>query len=191
MGNSISPLQAIWSAWGLWLISWLIAASWAARVAKRPVFGSQTLYHLVTLVGAGLLFSTTSRSAWLTGAAGWAMFALVVAGLAFCWWARLHLGAMWSGTVTRKDDHQIVETGPYGLVRHPIYTGIILAAWAHAVVVGLTPALLGAALITLGFYIKARLEERFLRQELGPDAYDGYRRRVPMLIPWRLLAPRR
>jgi protein-S-isoprenylcysteine O-methyltransferase Ste14 len=186
-----TPLHAIWAAWALWLFSWMIAASWTARVANRPVFGSQTLYHLITIAGVALLFSRTSFDEWLTGAAGWAMFGLVVAGLAFCWWARLHLGAMWSGTVTRKDDHQIIETGPYGLVRHPIYTGIILAAWAHAAVLGSAPGLLGAALITVGFYIKARLEEGFLRQELGPEAYDGYRRRVPMLIPWRLFAPRR
>ena len=60
---------------------------------------------------------------------------MVTAGLAFCWWARLHLGAMWSGTVTRKDDHHIVDTGPYGLVRHPIYTGLIFSALGQAMLV--------------------------------------------------------
>ena len=186
-----TPLHAIWAAWALWLLSWMIAAGWTARVANRPMLGSQTAYHLITIAGVALLFARTSVDERLTGAAGWAMFALVVAGLAFCWWARLHLGAMWSGTVTRKDDHQIIESGPYGLVRHPIYTGLILAAWAHAMVLESLNGFLGAGLITLGFYIKARLEEGFLRQELGPEAYDGYRRRVPMLIPWRLPSPDR
>ena len=82
-----------------------------------------------------------------------------IAGFAFTWWARLTIGTLWSSGVTRKADHRVVDTGPYGLVRHPIYTGLIAAAFATAFV-PLTPlTLAGAALITFGFFLKGRLEE--------------------------------
>lgn len=93
-------------------------------------------------------------------------------------------GDVWSSSVTRKDDHHIVDSGPYGIVRHPIYTGLLAAALALAAVAGTASALAGFAMIVVGVIVKARLEERFLRSELGADAYDGYRRRVPMLVPF-------
>ncbi len=112
------------------------------------------------------------------------MPALCIAGFAFAWWARLHLGKLWSAFVTRKTDHRIIDTGPYAIVRHPIYTGIILAMFAVAVLKGTIYTIAGAIIGAFGFWIKARLEERFLRQQLGAEAYDAYRRRVPMLIPF-------
>jgi protein-S-isoprenylcysteine O-methyltransferase Ste14 len=111
------------------------------------------------------------------------MVLLCLIGFGFAWWARLHLGQLWSAFVTRKSDHHIIDTGPYRIVRHPIYTGIILAAMALAVVKGTVLAIAGALLVMLGFWVKARLEEGFLRQQLGAEAYDSYRRRVPMLVP--------
>ena len=86
--------------------------------------------------------------------------------------------------MTRKDDHRIIDTGPYRLVRHPIYTGLITAAFALAVQVETPLALAGALFIALGFWLKARLEERFLREELGAADYDAYAARTPMLIPF-------
>ena len=94
------------------------------------------------------------------------------------------MGKLWSAFVTRKDEHRVIETGPYGIVRHPIYTGVILAAVTIAILKGNLYALVGAFLIVEGFWIKARLEERFLRNELGTEPYDSYRRRVPMLVPF-------
>ena len=86
--------------------------------------------------------------------------------------------------MTRKSEHRIVDTGPYALVRHPIYTGLIVSVWATAALRGTPLSLIGAGLVALGFWIKARLEERFLRSELGPDAYDAYAAHTPMLMPW-------
>ena len=106
------------------------------------------------------------------------MVALCLIGFAFAWWARIHLGQLWSAFVTRKADHHIVDTGPYGIVRHPIYTGIILAAIVEGTVYAST------ILIVLGFWVKARLEEGFLREQLGTEVYDAYRRRVPILVPF-------
>jgi protein-S-isoprenylcysteine O-methyltransferase Ste14 len=114
------------------------------------------------------------------------MVAVALAGFIFTWWARIHLGRLWSSSVSRKAEHHIVDTGPYRIVRHPIYTGIILASVAAAAQRGTAPAWLGTGIMTLGWYIKARLEERFLRDELGPDTYNAYARRVPMLVPFMI-----
>ena len=110
------------------------------------------------------------------------MVALTAVGLAFAWWARIHLGKLWSGGVVLRDDHRVVESGPYALVRHPIYTGLFAAVIAMAVVRATPISLLGAALFVLGFTLKARLEERFLETAM-PD-YAAYRRRVGMIVPW-------
>ena len=106
-----------------------------------------------------------------------ALVALTVAGLAFAWWARLHIGRLWSSSVTRKANH-------HGIVRHPIYAGIIVAAFATALLPPTSQTIAGAACIALGLYIKARIEEGFLREQLGEDAYAAYARRVPMLVPF-------
>jgi protein-S-isoprenylcysteine O-methyltransferase Ste14 len=83
-----------------------------------------------------------------------------------------------------QSDHHLIETGPYALVRHPINTGLLLSTLATAVQRGRMSALVGLALMALGWYVKARLEERFLLEQLGPDEYDAYARRVPMLVPF-------
>jgi protein-S-isoprenylcysteine O-methyltransferase Ste14 len=118
------------------------------------------------------------------GIVGDACILLAMAGFALCWWARLHLGRFWSGFVGVKTDHRIVDTGPFGLVRHPIYLGLTLAALALALVKATPEALLGAALIFAGFALTARREEAFLSAQLGAAAYDDYRRRVPGLGPF-------
>lgn len=185
----MTPDNAVGLLWIVWFATWMIAAFWSDRAAKRPGAASELLYRVVTFFCAFLLFSPNRGfhgqfGLWTPSeAVGWALVGLAAAGFLFCWWARLHLGRLWSGWVTRKADHHIVDTGPYAIVRHPIYTGIILSAFATAVLKGSVVAVCGAAVMTIGFWIKARLEERFLRQELGADAYDSYRRRVPMLMP--------
>lgn len=178
-------------AWILWALSWGIAAFWRSRTVTRPSIGEQLPYRLLTIIGAILLIGVFPREApsvWrLTGAVEWLLFALTIAGFLFTWWARIHLGKLWSGTVTRKSEHHIIQSGPYRIVRHPIYTGLSLAAFATAFYTGRPFAVLGAAILMLSFYVKARLEERFLRQELGED-YDRYAKRVRMLIPFIFIA---
>jgi protein-S-isoprenylcysteine O-methyltransferase Ste14 len=184
------PGYALIAAWLVWLASWLAAALWADPAATRPAGREQFLYRAVTLVGAVLLFLQRGQvfggaSLWdLSTGAQWILVAVVVLGLAFTWWARLYLGRLWSSSVTKKADHYVVDTGPYAIVRHPIYTGIIAAIFATAVLKATPTAIPGALLMTLGFWIKARLEERFLRDQLGAEAYDAYRRKVPMLMPF-------
>jgi protein-S-isoprenylcysteine O-methyltransferase Ste14 len=110
--------------------------------------------------------------------------AVVLVGVSFTWWARIHLGRFWSNAITHKEGHRVVDTGPYGLVRHPIYTGLILAILATGIAVAMWTSLLGALLISFGEWRKARMEESFLQAELGLEAYGPYSHRVPMIVPF-------
>ena len=175
--------------WLLWLVSWLAASFWAKRPVTRPPLRDELVYRTLTVLGAALIFWQVERvdplgQLWVTNlVVGWLSVALAIAGFAFAWWARLRLGTLWSGSVTRKDDHKIIDTGPYGLVRHPIYTGLLLALFATVLDHGSIFALVGVLVLTVAFYVKARLEERFLSAELGPG-YGQYKQRVPMLVPF-------
>ena len=179
-----ASVQTAYGLAGLFWLSWLLAAAWTRRTASRPQFGAQTLYTVIFLIGFGMLMASTNPGI----AAPWPLDGLLIgamaAGCAFCWWARLHLGSLWSGTVMTREGHHVVDTGPYRLVRHPIYTGLIVSGFALAALKLDPISFLGAALWTLSFWIKARLEERFLRAELGEADYDAYAARTPMLIPF-------
>ena len=185
----MSPLVVMKGLWGAWAISWVIAALWSNRTEARPKANAEILYRIVTLAGVALLFDSGHYALrypaiWRTPPpASWGLVGVTAAGFLFCWWARIHLGRMWSSSVTRKADHRIIDTGPYALVRHPIYTGIITASAAMAVQQATPAAIIGFVLVVLGFWVKARLEERFLRAELGPETYDSYSRRTAMLFP--------
>lgn len=186
----MQPGMFIGWIWIAWALSWLIAAFWSSRSVRRPGLDAELGYHVLLLFGV-LLFLIPAHSyeetlrLWHVDAFGaWTCVAFELAGFAFAWWARLHIGRLWSGTITRKVEHRLVETGPYALVRHPIYTGILLAVVATAAAKGTVFGIAGMLLIVDGLWMKARLEERWLGQELGSEAYAAYRRRVPMLLPF-------
>jgi protein-S-isoprenylcysteine O-methyltransferase Ste14 len=187
---SYRPGVALAGLWGLWALSWLAAAAWSSRAEKRVGLGKELWYRLVLIAG-GLLFAVPSRRPgqirlWppMNLSAVWVCIAVALIGFAFTWWARIYLGDLWSGWVTKKVDHRVIDTGPYAIVRHPIYTGLLLAVFATMVAKGTLFGLIGAVIIAIGIWMKARLEEQFLRGELGTAAYDSYRQRVPMLIPF-------
>jgi len=191
----LTPEAASRVAWVVWVISWFgAAAAWRSRSVKRASAASEVGYRVPVLAGAIFMFGppgvrASGRTAlWRPDVPlAWAIVGVVACGLLLTWWARIHLGRLWSSQVTRKENHHIVDTGPYGIVRHPIYTGITLATLATAALLPTASTLAGAVLMTAGLYMKARVEERFLRRELGAEAYDAYARRVPMLVPF---APR-
>ena len=175
------------AVWIVWLVLWWAAAFWSDRVTKASARLYELVYRFLPAAGGILLFAARSGELrlWRTpDVVAWIMVAVAIAGFSFTWWARIHLGRLWSSSVSRKAEHHIVDTGPYRIVRHPIYTGIIVASAAVAGQRGTGQAWLGMSMMTLGWYIKARLEERFLRDELGAGAYDSYSRRVPMLVPF-------
>jgi protein-S-isoprenylcysteine O-methyltransferase Ste14 len=184
------PGLAIAALWLAFALSWLLAMFWRARAAQRLGFVRELPYRAILVLG-GVLFAipahgyTGRMRLWhvnLTEA--WVCVGVIALGIAFAWWARIYLGPLWSGTITAKTDHRVIDTGPYAIVRHPIYTGLLLSILATMAAKGTALAILGAVLITIGLWMKARLEEGFLREQLGADAYDAYRRRVPMLVPF-------
>jgi protein-S-isoprenylcysteine O-methyltransferase Ste14 len=185
------PLLVIYVGWSAWAALWVAASWWSSRPERRPKRSEDFLHKLLTFAGiAALLIVTRPRDVilspqWQLGAGmEWAMVALMASGFAFACWARLTLGSLWSVQVERKQDHQLVDRGPYAIVRHPIYTGLIAAGLATAFVKATPLAVGGFLLMTSGLTIKARLEERFLAAELGQESYENYRRRVPMLVPF-------
>ncbi|WP_199499932.1 methyltransferase family protein [Methylovirgula sp. 4M-Z18] len=103
--------------------------------------------------------------------------------LAFSWRAHLHLGWLWSGTATATAENHVVDTGPHGLVRHPIGTGLLVGILATMVAKGTVRGIAGAIFLTIGIVMKPRLERRFLRGGLV-TAYDDCASRVPMLVPF-------
>jgi protein-S-isoprenylcysteine O-methyltransferase Ste14 len=111
--------------------------------------------------------------------------ALTLAGAGFAIWARAYLGRNWSAIVTIKEDHRMVRSGPYALVRHPIYSGFLLALLGSALALGEVRGLVAVALAFLAWWFKSRLEEQFMEQRFGAE-YAVYKRRVKALIPFVL-----
>jgi protein-S-isoprenylcysteine O-methyltransferase Ste14 len=186
----MQPRFAVDALWIGWLVSWIIAATWQKATVKRVHAGAEIRYRLVLIIGALALgiparrYEGPLRLYRVTWVEAWICVGFIALGIVFAWWARIHLGSLWSGSITRKEDHRVIDSGPYGLVRHPIYTGLLVAVWATAAIKGTIPGLAGAVIITLGLWMKARTEEQWLREELGAEAYDSYCRRVPMLVPF-------
>lgn len=181
--------QVVGCLWVLWVVSWMLASRWSRQTIKTTRAGERRLEILLTLAGASLLGiggSPMGLSRGPTYSLGVLPSVLLVLGVTggflLCWWARLHLGTLWSMAITLKESHKVIDTGPYAWVRHPIYTGLLIASWGSAAVDGNGVGYLGAILMTAGLYIKARREEQLLLHELG-SAYEMYRRRIPMLLP--------
>ncbi len=187
---AIHPNQVLELIWIVWLISWVAASFWSRRTQKRAANLETWTYRAAMIAGGALIVPWTGpllgeKQIWEIGWRGAGLLAAVMlAGLLLTWWARIYLGSLWSSVITRKEDHKIIDTGPYALVRHPIYTGLIIGLLATAAAEGRISALVGCALVILGIWLKARTEERFLTAELGQEAYGSYCRRVPMLVPF-------
>jgi protein-S-isoprenylcysteine O-methyltransferase Ste14 len=188
----MTPDLAIIALWAAWVVSWGVAAFWSNRTEKTGGAVDELAFRIPFYAGAILLLVPFSNrphyeqmQIWhLSTSLKWIAVALTAAGLSFTWWARIHLGRLWSPWLTKKAGHHVVDTGPYRLVRHPIYSGLLFAAFATAVENGVWFSLLGAAILTFAFYTKARREEHFLRAELGEDAYAAYARKTAMLVPF-------
>lgn len=176
--------------WILWLGYWALAAR-VTRETRRQENVASRLTHYAPLILGGLLLGVPGilgpelerqfhgpAQTWL-----WIANALVAIGLGFAAWARVRLGANWSAEVTIKQNHELVRSGSYALVRHPIYTGVLFALIGTALSVDKWRALVGLALIAAGFLRKIVIEERFMLAEFG-EAYARYRAEVPALIPF-------
>lgn len=181
-------LHCIRTLWLAFATVWLISAFRTKRTVYRQPWRYVLTYLACGVVG-GLIVSFLPRK-WLIPpnplleAAG---VMLCTWGVAFAVWARLHLGRNWSGLVSLKEDHQLIQSGPYRFVRHPIYTGLIVAVLGT--VAALLPSLHGLvalAVLTTAFTLKYRHEEELLLRQF-PEAYPAYKARVrAALIPFLL-----
>jgi protein-S-isoprenylcysteine O-methyltransferase Ste14 len=184
--NASSAIGYAWAALGL---VWLAGLAFTKRTVRRQPGGARLFHLAMVLTGFALLgsrwfeygwfaerFLPFSRTLELCG------LAVTVAGCLFAIWARLTLGSNWSGQATVKAGHELVVTGPYALVRHPIYTGIVTAAVGTALAVGQMRCIFGLGLIVLALMIKMSQEEQMMLQTF-PQAYPQYRQRVKALIP--------
>ena len=176
--------------WGIWLAGWVISSGATAKTVFQAPRTSQLAHSLFVSAGALLLFFHPSNLAPFRhhlfsspGWVGWLPVALVAIGLGFAGWARYHLGRMWSGRVTLKENHAIIRTGPYAIVRHPIYTGLFVALIGSFLADPTLASVAGLGLLTIGLLIKIGQEEELLTEHFG-DSYDSYRRNVSTLIPY-------
>ncbi len=180
---------AMWLSWAAY---WW-ASSRNVKSAVRHESPASRLSHIGPLVLAAILLSMPNLPVCFLGERFLPLAtlpfgvaaALTAAGLLFTVWARGYLGANWSATVTIKEDHELIVSGPYALVRHPIYTGLLVAFVGSALAIGEWRGVLAVALASLALWRKLRLEERWMRQEFGEE-YRAYCRRVPALIPFIL-----
>jgi len=179
---------AIWIAVGLvWGVEGLRARQAGPPVAVRPAVG-----HYVLLAGTWILFTRNLGYRPLTWRVlpdvpvwAWTGLVLTFVGAAFAIWARLGLGQQWSSRVRIADDHQLIRGGPYAYVRHPIYSGLLLALVGTALGIGETRAVIGLALAFIGWLWKSRAEEQLLLARFGDD-YVRYRHEVKAMIPYVL-----
>jgi protein-S-isoprenylcysteine O-methyltransferase Ste14 len=188
-------------SWAVFLVVWAIGAFRVKRdVAMRGGMLGLVLSQFLMRLGIGVLVVLVAKrisprtmpgggSVFRHGAVftpplllGWIGAALTVGGIAFAIWARLHLGRNWSSRPAKKVDHELVTSGPYRQVRHPIYTGMIIAVFGSALT-GSLFALVIFFIVSITFGLRVSKEERFML-ELFPDTYPAYRRRTKRLIPF-------
>jgi protein-S-isoprenylcysteine O-methyltransferase Ste14 len=175
--------------WLGWIAYWIVAAG-NVKATRWHEPQRERLRHSLPFVAAFLLIAMPGGR---LGVLGYRFLpdtrilpligtAIVALGLGFACWARVHLGRDWSGTITLKEDHSLVTTGPYGLVRHPIYTGMLFGFIGTALAIGEWRGILGTICILIGIEVRCSAEERKMR-ETFPE-YDDYVRRTKRLIPF-------
>ena len=177
------PVEVVFAVgWAAFWLYWLVAAlstkrsrvPWSRELRIRAVLA----VIVILLIRLGALRGHGVHTEPWREALGLVLFGL---GLAFAIWARVHIGRNWGTPMTQKEEPELVTSGPYRLVRHPIYSGVLVAG------VGTALALSGFWLVAVGlagiyFVYSATVEERYLTREF-PDAYPAYKRATKMLVP--------
>jgi protein-S-isoprenylcysteine O-methyltransferase Ste14 len=176
-------------AWDAFILYWIVA-SVGAKKTKRSESGlSRLTYTLPLLVGVFLMVAPPAHRGSLgmyfvpaDDSTRWFGAALTIAGVALAIWARRRIGRNWSRNVTLKEGHELIRSGPYARIRHPIYTGILLAGLGTAIEIGRIAGLIGLALGWASFWLKAKREESFLTEEFGA-AFEAHRKQTGMFLP--------
>ena len=187
--SGIKPEVVVGLLWMLFLLYWIVSALNRKKTKQRESILHRLSYILPLLAAFYLLYNDRETLGWLgayfvphTALVQWLGVVVTATGLEIACWARLHLGANWSGVVTLKEGHELIRTGPYQNIRHPIYTGILVGFLGNAITLGQVRGLIGLAVIWASFYVKARREESFLMQEFGPK-FKEHTQHTGMFLP--------
>ncbi len=175
--------------WIVFVLYWIVSAIRTRDTLQTESSGSRYAILLIEIAGFVLLFRHSAGVGFLGERFMHRTLASAIIGSILTWvgiglaiWARYHLAEYWSARITIKQDHQLIRTGPYARLRHPIYSGIILAAIGSAVVIDQWRCVLGVCLVLMGYCIKARKEETMLTQQFG-DAFREHQKQTGFLIP--------
>jgi protein-S-isoprenylcysteine O-methyltransferase Ste14 len=184
--SSRSWINALWILIGFY---WLVSALKRKPTKQRETWFQRAGYVLLLVAAFYFLSQPGAHYGWLgvrfapdNPVVEWLGVLLTAAGVGIALWARWHLGSNWSGAVTLKEGHELIRTGPYRAIRHPIYTGILLALLGTVVAQGEVRGMLAIAIAWLSFYVKARREESFLAQEFGPS-FAEHLKHTGMFLP--------
>jgi len=185
-------IDIIRGCWLAFVAIWVIAAVSTKRTVYRETRAQRLRYwvwlvsaYLLLLYGPRLPYPLNLRIVPHVTPTALAAAALCLIGLAFAVWARVTLGRNWSGVVTLKEGHELIERGPYRFVRHPIYTGILTMFFATALALGHLAGFAATLLMFASFWIKLRDEEKLMLQQF-PRQYAAYRQRTRRIIPFVL-----
>jgi protein-S-isoprenylcysteine O-methyltransferase Ste14 len=192
MKPQVWTLDIVRGCWIVFIATWLLAAISTKRTVYRESHAQRLPYWLLLVAACLLLFNGRQLPYPMNlqiipdaAPVEWAAAILCIAGLFLAVWARLILGRNWSGVVTLKEGHELVERGPYRFVRHPIYTGILTMFVATALVQRHLAGFVGVPLTFAGFWIKLGIEENLMLQQF-PERYAMYRRQTKRIIPFVL-----
>lgn len=175
--------------WIIFIVYWVISAFRTRRTESKEPASSRYRVMVVVWLGYTLIFLEKARIGFLGERVVPPSSSLAAAGLALTWigiglalWARWHLGANWSGRITIKEGHELIRTGPYARLRHPIYSGLDLATIGTAMAFDRWGCVIGFALVIVGYWIKARKEESMLSARFG-DSFREHCRHTGFLFP--------
>ena len=185
-------LNIISACWILFAVIWLLAAFATKQSVYQESRAQRLRYIIPLLLGWFLLTKGHRLSDPLNHrviphleALAWIGAVLCIAGLLFCVWARFTLGRNWSGVVTLKGGHELITSGPYAFVRHPIYTGLLTMFVATVIVLGHVAGIIALPLVFVSFWVKLRYEEKLMLEKF-PNEYGAYQQRVKRLVPFVL-----
>jgi protein-S-isoprenylcysteine O-methyltransferase Ste14 len=178
--------------WIAFLLYWQIKAINTKTTQRLEPAASRIFRVLIFVIAIVLLSTTRIPLRWLyfpLWPVGfwpfWLGAAIAVAGILFAVWAREHLGSNWSRSVTIKQGHELITTGPYAVVRHPIYTGILIGFLGVAIAISQVRGFIVFVLIFLVFWLKLRMEEEWMHSQFG-ETYATYARQTAALVPYLL-----
>lgn len=177
-------------AWVALAVIWILSSFGTKQVVRQYAGLARAFQVMLLVAGVMLIFLLQTPMGYLdvrfipaSMASASIGIALTFAGMLLALWARFFLGRNWSGEVTVKQDHQLIRSGPYAFVRHPIYSGFLLAMLGTAIAFGQLRSFLGVALAAIGWRLKSLIEERYMIEQFGAQ-YTDYKRSVRALVPF-------